>query len=252
MSIAKPFHRMVRGHKQSANSGYSSWAYIRDKHYAKAASHYVRAFSIIQSDLQKLFEYIEPDDDSLGTYSYRVHELLMRTCIEIEANFKAILNENHCSVAPHKQNMSIYEKVNTTHHLSSYEVILPIWNGSPRIWKPYESWTAGKPLPWYQAYNASKHDRQEEFKQANFHALMLSVSGLLVLLSSQFRTEDFSAGGDALGLAGDEYHEMEPAIGSLFRIKFPEDWAEEDLYDFDWSVLKLSTDRFAKFDYDAL
>jgi hypothetical protein len=107
-------------------------------------------------------------------------------------------------------------------------------------------------LPWYQAYNSSKHDRQEQFKQANLEALIMSVGALLVVLSSQFKTEDFSAGGDMLSVSGYDYHSMEPAIGSLFRIKFPEDWSEEDQYDFDWQQLKSQEDRFGTFDYDAL
>jgi len=87
-------------------------------------------------------------------------------------------------------------------------------------------------LAWYQAYNSSKHDRQEEFKKANVEALISAVSALLVLLSSQFKTEDFSAGGDAIIASGYDYHEMEPAIGSLFRIKFPDDWTDTEIYDF--------------------
>jgi len=94
MSHTKPFHRNFRGFVVGSNSGYSQWAYVVDRAYAEAPEHYVRAFMIIQNDLQKLFEYVEPADENLGTYSYRIHELFMRSCIELEANFKAILREN--------------------------------------------------------------------------------------------------------------------------------------------------------------
>lgn len=252
MSITKPYHRMIRGFKPGNNASYSSWAYIRDKEYARASSHYVRAFLLIQKDLQKIFEYIEPSNESIHAYSYRIHELLMRTCIEIEANFKAILYENNFNTNQKKLNIDIYKKIDTTHHLSSYGVMLPIWNGETRIWKPFEAWKANDPLDWYQNYNASKHDRHENFKRANLETLIMSVSGLLVLISSQFRTEDFSAGSDMVAVSGYDYYDMEPAIGSFFRIKFPDDWADDDLYDFDWQQLKLENDRFSKFNYDAL
>lgn len=253
MSITKPYHRMIRGFKPGNSDGYSSWAYIRDQEYARTPSHYVRAFLLIQADLQKLFEYIEPSDESVSTYSYRIHELLMRTCIEIEANFKAILSENKFTPDPKKKvNIDVYKKVNKTHHLSSYQVVLPIWNGASRIWKPFEQWKFDKALPWYQAYNASKHDRQEHFKKANLEMLIMSVSGLLLLISSQFGTQDFSAGGDMVRFSGYDYYDMEPAIGSFFRIKFPDDWTDDELYDFDWQRLKLENNRFSKFDYDAL
>jgi hypothetical protein len=52
----------------------------------------------------------------------------MRICIEVEANFKAILNENIYSKDEKDWNMDDYKKINITHHLSSYKVTLPIWN----------------------------------------------------------------------------------------------------------------------------
>jgi hypothetical protein len=126
--------------------------------------------------------------------------------------------------------------------------------------KPFEPWKSSRglsspgrvSLPWYQAYNASKHDRHDEFKQANLENLVTAVAGLLVLISSQFRDQDFSAGSQALGLEGHDYHPMEASTGSLFRIKYPDDWVDAERYDFDWSVLKIQTERFEKIDYDAI
>lgn len=261
MSIAKPFHRNYRGIKPGPQSGYSAWAYIRDRDYAKSPEHYIRAFTLIQSDLQSIFEYVEPSDECRTAYSYRIHALLVRTCIEVEANFKAILEENIFTPPPKRSlNMSDFRKVDVTHHLSSYEVMLPIWNGVPPIFRPFEPWKVGRglampgglSLPWYQAYNASKHDRQDEFKRANLDNLVMAVAGLLVLLSSQFRDEDFSAGSTSLGLSGHDYYPMEAAIGSLFRIKYPDDWVEDELYDFDWTVLRTQGSRFEKIDFDAI
>jgi hypothetical protein len=80
----------------------------------------------------------------------------------------------------------------------------------------------------------------------------MAVAALLVLISSQFFTEDFSAGSRGFGGSGYDYHPMEPSIGSLFRIKYPDDWVDAEHYDFDWTVLKNHTDRFEKIDYDAV
>ena len=183
----------------------------------------------------------------------------MRTSIEVEANFKAILNENIFTPQIDRFgtpifNMTIYKKVNVTHHLSSYEVILPIWNGSDRIIKPFKSWgtKAGGSPEWYKAYNASKHDRHESFKQANLKNLLDAVGGLLVLISSQFGTQEFSAGENGLAIQGYDYHRLSPAIGSLFRIKFPSNWKNNEIYDFDWSALKQQPNRFDKIDYDKI
>ncbi len=144
MSVAKPFHRNYRGIKPGPQSGYSSWGYILDREYAKNAEHYVRAFTLIQSDLQSIFEYLEPGDECRTAYSYRIHALLMRTCIEVEANFKAILEENTFTPPPKRSiSMIDYRKMDVTHHLSSYEVILPIWNGTPPILTPFRGLEIG-------------------------------------------------------------------------------------------------------------
>jgi hypothetical protein len=205
---------------------------------------------LIQNDLRELFEFVEPSEECKKTYSYRIHALLMRACIEVEANFKAIFQENIFSKA--KPSMPDYRKIDVTHHLSSYEVLLPIWEPHSKVLRPFERWKAGGSLPWYQAYNASKHNRHEAFKSANLENLVSAVAGLLVVISSQFKGEDFEPTARTLAVDGYDYHEMEPATGSLFRIKYPEDWTDDELYEFDWSNLKSDPDRFAKFNYDAI
>jgi hypothetical protein len=145
MRFSKPFHRNYRAIKPGPNSGYSGWAYIHDRDYAKNAGHYVRALVLIQNDLQSIFEYLEPSDECRTAFSYRIHALLMCTCIEVEANFKAILEEN--TFTPRRSlNMTDYRKVDATHHLSSYELMLPIWNGTPPILKPFEPWKPARGL----------------------------------------------------------------------------------------------------------
>lgn len=256
MGIHKPFHRNIRSHVQSAHSSYSSWAYIRDPEYSTNATSYLRAYFIIQSDFEKLCEYVEPSPESQKTYSHRIHELLMRTCIEVEANFKAILGENKSSVQ--KPNMAVYRKIDVTHHLSSYNVSLPIWRGPPTLITPFKNWAGsggfgkGKSPDWYTAYNDSKHDRQESFKLANMEQLLQALAGLLVVLSSQFRTQDFSAAADGLSIGFSSYHSLEPALGNLFRIGFPDDWEDSEKYDFNWQELCREQTRFSKINYDAI
>lgn len=259
MSHSKPFHRNYRSFVDSPNSGYSQWAYIVDRNYADSPEHYVRAFLLIQRDLQKLFEFIEPSDCNLKTYSYRVHELFMRTCIEIEANFKAILRENTYNpidkkgqeIPEKRWNIHNYKIINKTHYLSSYKIHIPIWDGNNSVFEPFKNWsTNSSELFWYQAYNKSKHDRKNEFKEANFENLLNSVAGLLILLSSQFRTEDFTPSSQGLGVNTDSYYSTSPALGGFFHIDFPSDWNEEEKYDFNWSDLKKQPERFQKIDYN--
>ena len=265
MSFSKPFHRNYRPVKPGRNSGYSSWAYIVDRGYSQNPEYYTRAFSIIQEDILKLFEFIEPADVNQNTYSFRIHELFMRVCIEVEANFKAILRENIFTpiyktgskkgqLRPESEwNINDFKIVNKTHHLDDYSIQFPFWKGTENIRKPFYSWKqSGEGLPWYQFYNQSKHDRVHHFDKANFKNLMDAFSGLAVILSSQFRTEDFMPGGKSLGVNTDCYYDGGFGLGNFLIVDFPDDWRDEELYDFDWSKLKQENDRFSRIDYNGI
>ena len=241
MGHPKPYHRNIRPFQAGSHLGHGH-PYAYDPRYARNEEHYLRAFKLIENDLQSIFEYLEPSDECVKAYSHRIHALLMRTCIEIEANFKAILQENKfTSKGERSFNMNAYRKVDVTHHLSDYKVTLPIWNGLKGVWTPFKPWKASrgllKPpgiiLPWYDAYNASKHDRQGRFKEANFGHLVEAVAGLAVLLSSQFKKDS-------------------APVSLLLRVWQPEDWKDDEIYEFDWSGLHMRADAFAKFDYDAI
>jgi len=246
--------------KQGTNSDYSGWAYIQDCEYAENPAHYTRALLLILDDLRSIFEYVEPSDEGRTAFSYRIHALLMRTCIEIEANFKAIFEANTFSRPTNRLTMRDFRKIDVTHHLSSYEAMLPMWNGvSPAI-RPFEPWQSlrgqsvpqGVPLTWYQAYNASKHSRQQAFKQANLWTLIEAVAGLIILVTAQFKTVTFDAGPNYITMGSGTYHPHQHSIGGLFRIRYPDDWSDAEIYAFNWSDLQDKSDRFDKIDYDAI
>lgn len=218
--------------------------------FAQSPEHYVRAFLLILKDLHDIFEYVEPSDANLTCYSYRIHALLLRTCIEIEANCKAILKENGYTKSG-DMNMVDYKKINTTHRLSSYRVKVPNWTGAKFLREPFLPWASGGTLPWYQAYNTTKHDRQGEFMRATFEQLIDAVGALLIILSAQFETNDFSPAPSSLTVFGPN-DGMECGIGGYFRVKFPDDWPVSDRYDFDWSKIAAIPDPFQTFDYSKI
>jgi hypothetical protein len=218
--------------------------------YAKAPEHYVRAFLLLLKDLHELFDYVEPAEKNLCCYSYRIHALLLRACVEVEANCKAILEENGYRKSS-DLNMKDYSKINVTHRLSSYKVMIPNWSGSGSIREPFSKWASGGTLPWYQAYNRTKHDRHREFENANFEQLLDASCGLLVLLSAQFGTNDFSSGPNMMCFEEPD-DGMESGIGGHFRVQFPDDWLDEMKYDFNWSLIKDNPDPFDTFDYNSI
>ena len=149
-------------------------------------------------------------------------------------------------------NMSDYKKINFTHRLSSYQVKVPYWSGSENLRTPFSAWSTDNSLPWYDAYNTTKHDRHSEFKEATFEHLLDACCGVLVVLSAQFWKRDFAPSNDVLELSSGIDDGMESAIGGYFRVRFPEDFPEELRYDFDWKQLKDEVDPFQTFDYSKI
>lgn len=248
MAIAKPYRRTCRQFVDGHYTEGGRWGYMVHSKFAQSPQHYVRAFLLILKDLQELFDYVEPADANCGCYSFRIHSLLLRACVEVEANCRAIIKENGYVKAD--PSMVDYKKIEKTHLLSEYAVRIPQWNGTRGVRTPFSAWVTGGSLPWYQAYNVTKHDRHTQFQTATFDHLMDAVCGLLVILSAQFYTNDFSPGPTQLAVAtGWPADDMESGIGNYFRVRFPENWPVEQRYDFDWQALKEDPDPYQEIDY---
>jgi hypothetical protein len=103
-----------------------------------------------------------------------------------------------------------------------------------------------KRLVWYDAYNASKHDRHSSFRSATLNNLIDAVCGLLVILSAQFYNNEFGPGVDLLAISGPP-DEFEYDIGNYFSITFPNDWQVGERYSFtleEWRNMAKQPDPF--------
>ncbi len=257
----KPYKRTVRQLIDGSYSNNGNWCYLFHPEFTNDPQHYIRAFLIIQKDLIQLFEFVEPCDHNSKTISLKIHELLTRTCIEIEANFTAILNENIYSNNKNWTLKDDFSLIEYSHKLSAYEVEIPIWKGKCNLRKPFENWKDKEikdwhSLKWYQAYNKSKHDRHLHFDKATFENLLDGICGLVVLLTSQFMGEDFSPNQKSMAISGPYSYnhntEMEDAIGEFFRVKYPTNWTDEEKYDFNWLNLQKEENPILRIDYDAI
>ena len=212
------------------------WYYIGHDDYAPDAVHYIRAFELLQSDLLRLFEFIEPADRNEDTFSFRCHELLLRACGEVEANCKAILEASGYGRTG-DWNMKDYRLLEHSHHMSSYRVRLPVWTGANDVCRPFENWSQGESPAWFQAHHGGKHNRHSEFEKANFRNVVDAVSAVAALLTAQFLDVDFRP--QSLGVSGfGPKGNFMKCIGDYFEVELPDDWADEDCYEFDWQKLK--------------
>lgn len=247
--IDKPFRRTCRIFSDGSYANSGKGEYIKHPLYANSPAQYIRAYLVLQKDLIALLDYVEPSDQNLQTHSFRIHELLMRFCVEIEANCTAILKENGYTVYGRNLNMGDYKKIEQSHFLSKYEVMVPNWHGEQGIRTPFLKWATGGGLDWYQVYNSTKHDRHGNFHQATFNALIDAACGLCALISAQFWTYSFTSSDYLITVSGDEIDGFESAIGDFFRVKFPVNVPSDEVYEFNSSDIDTSKDIFKEFQY---
>lgn len=252
MALSKPYRRMIRPFTDGEYlPGGDDEPYVLSDLYAPDRSALIRAYSVIERDLVRLFDYVEPCDDNLNTYSYRAYELLLRAATEFETNCKAILTSNGYSSSD-KLCIKDYHKINAASKLSDYKIILNQWLPGERIFEPFRDWAKCPKchtLRWYQSYNMVKHDRGKEFSKANLCNVVMSVTGVLVILFSQFHV-----------FALNPHQRVESHIvengsiyveSSLFRVVPPSAsaWSPDEQYEFDWNAIKTSGAPFDTFKF---
>jgi len=256
MGLSKPYKRTCRQLADGSYCNNGHWQYLLHPDFVQNPQHYIRAFKIIQDDFINLLKYVEPCDQNLNTISLKIHQLLMRVCVEIEANFTAILLENNFNKPSSDRNLSMkhYKLINQSHKLSSYRASSPIWTGNNKIRTPFVDWDNGEGLSWYKSYNKSKHDRYNHFDKASFENLYDAICALVILLSAQFKTEDYSL--NEPQYVSSSYYKpedsLDTALCNYFRVEFPKNLDDSERYDFDWEVLKDDVNPISAFDYNEL
>ncbi len=244
MTISKPYYRIFR-------PGCSNPNYICDPRNINNIGELYRSFKLLEFDLKKIFEFIEPNDNNLNTFSHRLYEILLRAATEFETNAKAILNANgYMSKSDFK--MQDYRKLNKPCKMSEYEVILETWSPHKKKIKPFEAWKHTHTLNWYKAYNEVKHNRSTMFMKASLDNVLQALAGVFVILYAQIdylaETGLIREGRTMMFLVEDDGCTNPMQVDSIFNIKRPS-WKDAEKYSFDWDTLKIYPEPFQKYDF---
>jgi hypothetical protein len=156
-------------------------------------SEYIRtniAASSLFDQMQYLFRYIEPSAANMQVFGNRIRELLILTCTEVEAGWRAVLDQN--SVTPKdRYTTGDYFRVAEPLRLSEWEVALRDYPDAGTF-SPFKNWSSPettRSIPWYEAYNAVKHHREAQFSQANLANLIDAVAAVHILQAAQWGPE---------------------------------------------------------------
>lgn len=245
MAIANPYHRIWRpmlGYDWlqklwEEDTPVQTLDYLNSNDFAdrNEMNSLIHTSRLIIRDLFELFNYVEPNDVNLNTYSHRLYELLLRTATELEANCKGVLESNGY-VRPGGSNLNImdYFKIENVAHLSGYEVTFERWPN--HVFKPFDAWNAGTfaPLPWYQGYNHVKHNRFTHFSEANLENVMNAIAALLCILHAQIGE---NMDGVCFEGIATQQSDQSKIVNGTFTITAPT-FPEAETYDFVWDNSK--------------
>jgi len=169
------------------------------------------ALRILLNKLQSMFQAIEPTTQNLNAYGHLIREILLLACMEVETSLAAVLKENsYPASSPNRLSTNDYVKLRDVMLLDSYELLLYSYPGFPRF-MPFDGWdssAATRSLPWYDAYNKTKHDREGNLHLATLEHAIHAVGAATVVFYAQY--------GLAIGPNG--YDSASAEIRSVFSV----------------------------------
>jgi hypothetical protein len=148
-----------------------------------------QALLLLIQRLDELLLFVEPTAQSLATYGHKARELLILACTEAETQWKHYLR--HGGLKPKKQGFTTndYVKLRDPLHLEEYEVSLPRYKEVPPT-RPFLGWSTvpgpTQTLPWYNSYNKTKHDKQDQFSAATVLSCIQAIAANIVMFSVRF------------------------------------------------------------------
>jgi hypothetical protein len=142
---------------------------------------------ILLNKLEELFETIEPAQSNLSAYGHRIREVILLACMEVESSFAAVLKENNYP-SNGRLTTNDFVKACSPMLLDGYELSLQQYPEFPSF-KPFKDWNTKQPtesLIWYDAYNKTKHDREENLKLGSLNNAVVSVGAAVVMFHAQY------------------------------------------------------------------
>ncbi len=144
------------------------------------------ALRILLSKVQELFETVEPVENNKDVYGHKIRELLLLACMEAESSWSAVLKANN--YLGKRWTTKDYVKLKKAMLLDAFKVGITGYDDFIQL-LPFKDWDPHNPtvsMPWYEAYNATKHDREGSINHATLEHAITAVGAVVVLFFAQF------------------------------------------------------------------
>ena len=154
------------------------------KSYSKYLD-FINQFEILEADLESIFKTVAPDKNNFEVFGHSIRNLLILACTEVDCLLKDIfININGAKEGLYST--KDYVSLLPLLRLNEYEVTFCHYP-SLGAFNPFLNWDKAKPtksIPWYDAYNAVKHDREQAFNQATLKNCIYAVVAVGIILAA--------------------------------------------------------------------
>lgn len=140
---------------------------------------------ILIEDLRSIARVVTPRPETKDVFGSRIRNLLIMACTEVEAQWKAILRANGYPGDGTRWNVNDYAKIALPLRLGAYKSSCDRFPDYPHF-SPFDSWQPGSRLPWYKAYNDTKHDADGKATSATLEHAISAVGAVCTLILAQY------------------------------------------------------------------
>jgi hypothetical protein len=189
--------------------------------------------------LDELLTYIEPSPNGLGSHSHKTRELLILACTEVENQWKRYLALASYVGGGRDFTTADYVRLAPKLYLKEFVIAVRPYDHLDPL-QPFRDWDAAMPtrsIPWYDAYNKTKHDRANHFADATLAHCLSAVAANIVLFCSRWGPFFLLDGSGPLSSLVNQLFRIElsdPDVKSFYvqNLKFPPN-IRQDLMLFD-------------------
>lgn len=156
------------------------------------------AYKSIEADMMRVIEHIPLETRQYNVYSFKLTDIIIRSCSHIDSLFKDILRNQDLSDHPNQQKVTKAKEklakdkmLKITDYIeifAEYLILAPIEAFIRRNYdqiKPFKEFknpNLDDKIPtWWKAYNKLKHDFYSEVEKGTLENALLSLSALFVL-----------------------------------------------------------------------
>ena len=192
------YPRMARPHDQhlQESPGHNPGTPLAS--HAIAIAMALSQLNVLSRQLEQVCQTVHPSVETFDTYGHAIRNLLLLACTEVEMHWRGVLVAN--GLKKSRFSTGDYVQLQAAMRLGEYSINYPQYPWLDPI-TPFQGWDSKNPtqsLPWYDAYNAVKHNREIDFCRATLRHAFEAVTACVIMMISQFGSDfDGWRGSDA-------------------------------------------------------